>query len=253
MFRYAAISDIGISFDTNDDRIYVDGQIVDDNSCSGLKNTDYIFAAVADGVGGLARGYEAAEITLDYMKNLDADDVDRDNIRSAIESANKIVIMKQSELGLLNCLRTTLAAVYINKKQLYVINAGDSRVYRLRKDSFKQLSKDHSLVQLMIDTEQISVEESYTHSQRNIITKCIGQEEFVNARIVDFSEDYHEDDLYMICSDGVSDAMRNDELKDLILTYKDFSLLDICKAIIDNSKICGSEDNISVCLVRKEL
>lgn len=251
MFEFAAITDIGSKINVNDDRILVNESIIDAGSIVGKITNPFLIMAVADGVGGLQMGYEAAEITLRCLSQLNKPGLGRVDIRCAVEKSNRSIIQRQVELRNTSGLRTTLAAVYISEDICYVINAGDSRVYRYRDNMLEQLSKDHSIVQNMIDTGEITIEEAYLHSKRNVITKCLGEEEKVNARIVDYSEDIWLKDLFVICSDGISDCLRDFEIASIVADAE-ISLLDACKKLVEMAKDNGSTDNISICLFRKE-
>ena len=251
MYEYAAISDIGPKANINDDRILVNGKILDSGLINGKIIEPYTILAVADGVGGLQRGYEAAEMTLHTIADLNKPGLGRQDIRNAVECANKSVIQKQVEMNNPNALRTTLAAVYISESDCYVVNAGDSRVYRLRDGELVQLSKDHSVVQNMIDTGELNIDESYSHPKRNVITKCLGDESRVNARIVDYSDDIQINDLFVICSDGISDCLRDYEIANIVADLR-ISLQDACRKLVNKAIDNGSTDNISVCLLRKE-
>lgn len=251
MYEFAAITDIGPKFSVNDDRILVNERIIDDGSLEGNVSNTVLVAAVADGVGGLQRGYEAADISLNSLLELNKPGLGRTDIREAVESANRKIIHRQEELHDVNGLRTTLAAIYLSDNVCYVINAGDSRVYRYRQKILEQLSKDHSIVQNMIDIGEITVEESYLHPKRNVITKCLGEEAKVNARIVDFTDDIKEKDMFILCSDGISDCLRDPEMAGIV-GENGLSLLDMCRKILNKAIDNGSTDNISICLVRKE-
>lgn len=251
MYKYAAISDIGPQYEINDDRILIGNLIINSGEYSGETSEELMLLAVADGVGGLQLGYEAAEETLKSFSSINQPEMGRMQIRNAVESANKMVLHKQRKLNMLEGLRTTLAALYINANTAYVINAGDSRVYRFRNDEIELLSKDHSVVQNLIDTGEITEDQAYSHPKRNVITKCIGDEEKVNARIVDFSDDVKSGDIYILCSDGISDCMRSEEMKQ-ILIRENTPLLEKCRSFIHKAIDNGSTDNISICLMRKE-
>lgn len=252
MYNYAAITDIGPRFAVNDDRILVGNAIVSDGEIEGTIHDKFVLVAIADGVGGLQMGYEAAELTLCHLSNLNQPEMGRMNIRNTVESTNQKVISLQAELNINDGLRTTLAALYIDGQVAYVINAGDSRVYRFRNNFLEQLSKDHSVVQNLIDTGEITEEESYSHPKRNVITKCIGEEDKVNARIIDYSQDVFPDDLFLLCSDGISDCLRIEEMNEILLNRREMSLIEICRELINKALDNGSIDNISICLMKKE-
>ncbi len=252
MYRYAAYTDKGPVFEVNDDRVAVGNEITGNGGFSGVTDEPVIFAGVADGVGGLSRGYEAAEITLRTLTAINKPGVERTEITDSIEKANRIIRSRQTELNIEDGLRTTLAAIYIDNDVLFVINAGDSRVYRLRDGRLEQLSKDHSVVQNYIDTGKITEEESYDHPKRNVITKCIGDEDRVNARIIDLSGSLRDNDMFMLCSDGISDCIRTPEAEQLFMSGENDDLGHICRSFVQKAIENGSTDNISICLVRRE-
>lgn len=253
MISYAAKVDIGVYEPNNDDRLLIGSHIKETGTYEGKADNPYTIAAVCDGVGGMAQGYRAAVMTLKMLSCLDKPEVTSNDIRGVIEETNKLIKNVQCTENLRNGLMTTVAGVYIDGGRLIVFNAGDSRVYRFRYKYFTQLSKDHSLVQDLIDLGKISKEEAKTHPNKNIINKCIGNDESVIPRIVDLSDDFAKGDIYMICSDGVSDEVTDSEFKEIILEHKhDETLTECCELICQKAVENGSMDNMSVILLRKE-
>ena len=252
MYTYAAVCDIGPVSATNDDRVLIEKQLIGDDEVSGEIQNDCFLAAICDGVGGMAKGYEAAERTLEHLKELNVPGMERNDIRKVIENANRNVIAKQNEMGCNNGMRTTLVAIYYDGDVYYVINAGDSRCYRYRNGMLELLSRDHSVVQNMIDAGEITEEEARVHPKRNIITKCIGDEERVNARIIEHVDDSIVGDIYVLCSDGISDCLTDEQLASVIARNFESDLLSLSKELVREAIQFGSGDNISVCLIRKE-
>lgn len=231
----------------NDDRILVNGEILASGAIAGRIERPWLYAAVCDGVGGMAQGYKAAEQTLQVMKILDADGMRRGDIRQAAEQANLTVRKTQIATNQKNGMRATLAGLYLSGDASYVVNAGDSRVYRCREGKLTRLSRDHSVVQNLLDTGEITEQEAWHHPQRNVITKCIGDDERVNARIIELTGDVAENDRYLLCSDGVTDVLADEVIEHCM------SLADnpekTCRELLDLSLGAGSTDNISVCII----
>ncbi len=253
MFSFAVKVDIGVYEESNDDRALIVNHIVTDGELCGKINHDHIVATICDGVGGLAQGYRAAMMTLETVSQLNAFGRSEEDIRQLIEAANQKIRQCQIDENLRNGLRTTIAGIYADASHFFVYNAGDSRVYRFRYKFFSQLSKDHSFVQDLVDMGKITPEEAKDHPKKNIITKCIGNEDIVNPRITDMSDDFMEGDIIMICSDGISDEVLDQEFKEIIFEHKKDESLDICCAeLMDKAIRNGSKDNMSVILVRKE-
>lgn len=253
MYTYAAKVDIGVSEEQNDDRALIASILLTDGEISGKIEKRAVVAAICDGVGGLAQGYRAAMTTLERISHLNKQNVTINEIQDAIEEANNRVRNIQSIENLHKAMMSTIAGIYSDENKFIVFNAGDSRVYRFRFKYIMQLSKDHSLVQDLIDLGEISTDEAKCHKQKNIINKCIGYEEKVNARIIDMSGDYLEGDILVICSDGISDVLSDSDIKNIIIEHKsDDDLKECCQHIYNEALQNGSLDNLSVVLLRKE-
>lgn len=160
MFTYAVKVDIGVSAKNNDDRALIGKELVVEGEISGSCCKSYISSAVFDGVSGMTMGYKAAETAAEYLKILDKESVSAFDIRKCIEEANIKIRTMQTVENIPKGMRTTIAGFYADEKHIIIYNAGDSRVYRFRYRFFTQLSKEHSLVQQMIDAEQIIIEEA---------------------------------------------------------------------------------------------
>lgn len=252
MYSVAAKVDIGVYEKQNDDRALIGAQILTDGELSTRLNVEYVIAAVCDGVGGMAQGYRAAMMTVEECSHLNKSGISIENIRDAIEVANQRIRNVQNFENMPHGLRTTVAGVYADDERFYIFNAGDSRVYRFRFKYLTQLSKDHSYVQDLIDMGDISQEEAKSHPKKNVINKCIGHEELVNPRIIDMSDDFEDEDVILICSDGISDEMTDYDLKEILLEHsQDEDLLECCHLIYKRAIEKGSKDNMSIILLRK--
>lgn len=254
MFTYAALVDKGVFEESNDDRVWVAGELLKEGKLSGRISEEYLLTALCDGVGGLAKGYLAAETTLEFMKHLNRTGVEIDTIKKAVEEVNRRVRLLQEQENLPNGLRTTIAGLYLDSNRLLVWNAGDSRVYRLRYKYLTQLSKDHSLVQDLVDMGQITKEEVKSHPQKNIINKCIGHEEMVNVRVKDYTEDLYKGDLFLLCSDGITDCVDDRVLCDILSKHRNCEDLSLaCQEIYEAAIAAGTKDNMSIILLRKDV
>lgn len=254
MYSFMGLVDKGVYEEQNDDRIIIGSHILTDDIYSGKTDRPYIVASVCDGVGGLAQGYRAAMTTLELFSHLNRSDVTETVISDYIEIANRRIRNIQCVENQQNGLRTTIAGVYADENRFIVFNAGDSRVYRFRYKYLSQISKDHSLVQDMIDIGEIDIEEAKSHPQRNIINKCLGNDEIVNARVIDMSDDFVKGDIILICSDGITDEVYDAEIKEILLTHKNDESLELCGKLIHREAIeKGSKDNMSLILLRKDV
>ena len=253
MFRYAVLIDIGVHEDQNDDRVSVDGNIVEEGWLLGTADKDYFLAAVCDGAGGVKQGGRAAGMAVNGISECLAPGLSAADIRAAIERVNSRVVETGEAEGARKELMTTVAGIYANGENLIVFNAGDSRVYRLRGQYLRLLSKDHSYVQDLVDIGKITPEEAHLHPKKNIINKFIGIEQPVNPRVKEFTEDLLNGDIFMICSDGITDVLTDAEICEIMRSHsRDIKLDRCCSALRDAAVKAGSLDNITVLLIRKE-
>ncbi|UCE90417.1 MAG: serine/threonine-protein phosphatase, partial [Pseudomonadota bacterium] len=144
---------------------------------------------------------------------------------------------------------TTLALALFQDNSVVFAHVGDSRIYRLRGGELTQITSDHSLVQELVDNGYLSEEEARLSVSRNLITRALGIAENVEA---DVRQDETETgDLYLLCSDGLSDLVNDDDLKD-ILEARRMDMESAAKAMVDLANQKGGTDNISVILVSIE-
>ncbi len=255
MWNYAGFVDIGAVEEQNDDRAVIGLSLLSNGAISGKIETPYIVAAVCDGVGGRLSGDRAAEMSCEvfatktYLEGKTVND-----IIDAIESANEMIYLTKVKENAPNSLFTTIAGIYADDEHLFVCNVGDSRVYRLRYQYLMRLSKDHSLVQSLLDAGEITLEEAWNHKKKNVITNCLGTAEKVNPRVVDLSDDIQERDLFFICSDGICDVLKDEEIRDILVQYRNSdNLMECCEKFKKSAIEHGSKDNMSVILIRKEV
>lgn len=253
MFSYAGLVDMGVYEPHNDDRALLGTQLITEGCTAGQTDRPYFLAAVCDGVGGMKQGGRAAKLTVQALVPCCRAGLSADELREDIEQANTGLRDLQDEEGMPDGLRTVLAGLYADGTRLLVFNAGDSRVYRLRCGYVRQLSKDHSLVQDMLDLGEITPEQAKTHPQKNIVNKCLGNADIVNPRIKEWEDDLLAGDLLMICSDGICDVLAKEDIAGILAPHsKDGDLSEACRALRDAAVQNGSKDNMTVLLVRKE-
>lgn len=212
-------------------------------------NEDSVFCsprlvAVADGVGGAAAGEVASQWAINEMKTLErsrlasALDV---AVRGAVERANAILNFLVECRPELSGMATTLTAVALSNDGDYVIaNVGDSRSYLLRAGELRQMTRDQSLVQELIDRGAITPDQAREHPQRSIVLESldggehtIGQPDLQRARL---------GDRLLLCSDGISDYLTDDEIAVALRTA---SCASAARQLVDLALEAGSRDNAS--------
>lgn len=254
-------SDVGLERKHNEDAFLI-GSIIENKEdvytevyleSSFIKKYGFLIA-VADGIGGHAAGDVASELALNHLSRfflssqnalLQNEEVIKTLKDSIIAAHNVILDMGKTNIDY-SGMGTTLVGTYFTSNKLYVYNVGDSRLYRFRNGALRQLTKDHSLVQILIDTRQIIHEESYTHPQKNVITNSLGGgDNKCKPDIVD-NLTYFTGDIFLLCSDGLSDMVAEDIIEGILNSEKSIQEKVIC--LINTANDNGGKDNITVVL-----
>jgi len=207
---------------------------------------------VADGVGGHGHGDFASALALDIFKNTFAQSENFGDIPSFLRKTTLVVaamVLQKSavEPEYQNC-GTTLTGFFIEHNKFYTINVGDSRCYHYTKDHLKRITKDHSVIQDMLDKNEITEVEAFTHPKRNMMTSAIGQA--ISMLKIDI-EGPHEIDFGEILfafSDGVHDALTEKQIQTLIDKHSKNN--DLAQKLVDASFAAGGKDNITAVYYR---
>ncbi len=207
--------------------------------------------AVSDGMGGALAGEVAARMAVetvrDRMLQLQAHDVYsrlpfHERLRLSIEEANILINGESQTNPAHKGLGATFTAVATLGDQLYFAQVGDSRAYLIRQNSIHRVTKDQSLVQQLIDAGQITEEEAETHNYRNVILQALGAHSNVNVEVS--SLPLCNLDTLVICSDGLSGKVHQDEIARIVHEAGDFK--SACQRLINLANERGGEDNITV-------
>jgi len=214
---------------------------------------DMLIIGVADGMGGHRAGEVASGIvamtlpaifTWDTIKNPDAE---RENILAG--SIKKMIkgISERANMPEYQGMGTTLVTAIIKDDEVTLANIGDSRAYLHNDKGLKQVTKDHSFVQSLIDAGAIDEEEAFDHPQKNVISKSIGKNPDVEAEI--YSICIEESDTLLLCSDGLNDMLRREEIEEIMNGNE--GLHEIAKKLLDEANERGGKDNITIALARR--
>ena len=208
---------------------------------------------LADGVGGgnsgeIASRTAVSEIANYVVKHPLSHLLDKYEIvgymRDAFEAANtKIYDMARAHEENFG-MATTAIIVYVNKGKAYIGNIGDSRLYLIN-DEIRQITMDHSLVEELIRNGQLDRNKGRNHPEKNIITRAMGSR---NEAVPDFFEiTLSPGDRILICSDGLSNMVENDEIRDIVRENDD--LEKVVDTLIDRANYYGGNDNISAVVI----
>jgi protein phosphatase len=141
---------------------------------------------------------------------------------------------------------TTMVAAVAKEGKLYVANIGDSRLYAVDGE-IRQITMDHSLVEEMIRNGELERKKGRNHPEKNLITKAMGSKDEI---IPDFFEiDIKPEERYLLCSDGLSNMVEDDEIRDIVV--ENYNLDEAAQALIDRANYYGGSDNVSVVIISK--
>ena len=237
-----AASRVGCVRNNNEDMVFAYDKFVRSEAYQTefmTENVDRFVIALADGMGGHLAGEVASADTLenlrffvsDMPKGLSVSEVNK-TMEVWLDSIHKIITSKGHADPSMEGMGTTLVAVIYYEGKYFWINCGDSRLYRLRDGKLAQLTTDHSLNTLRGEKR---------HS--NIITNCIGAGcKHTYMDMVEFTDDFRRGDVYMVCSDGLSDMVSDDVIEQMMINGVSANRL--CEAAIEK----GGFDNVSVCV-----
>ena len=210
-----------------------------------------VLAVVCDGMGGANSGNIASQKATEvitsffersYRKGLDAVGITA-LLQSAILSANIEIFDLASKKKELSGMGTTVVAAYVSNEFTVISHNGDSRAYLIDTE-VTQLTRDHSVVQFLIENGKLTYEEARVHPRRNVITRALGIEAEV---LVDSGEfKIKEGQSLLLCSDGLSNFITKEEIKDI---FDNFDIQDVVKALVDKANNNGGGDNITVVTV----
>jgi PPM family protein phosphatase len=206
------------------------------------------FFALADGMGGHNAGEVAAQTAIHSLATAVKEAKSSEFLdwihllRYAIEEANLVVYQIGQEKAECQGMGTTLCCLLLSKNSAIYAHVGDSRIYRLRNQKLSLLTQDHSLFAKWLKNCKST---STPFPYRNIITRAIGTSLKANPEIA-YSESLP-GDLFLLCSDGLSDVLELEEIENILLTFPDLEIAS--KKLIEMAKLKGSCDNITLLLV----
>lgn len=170
-----------------------------------------------------------------------------DSLIAAVRQANRAILSYGEEQSGARGLGCTVTSALIQDDRASIVNVGDSRTYLLRNGELSVLTKDHSLVQRLVDEKQITPDEVYTHPQRNLIYRSLG----AGHKNVDpdvFHQPLLDRDMLLLCSDGLWEMVRRQDLISILQQEDDPA--QICDRLIDAANAHGGEDNITAIVVK---
>jgi protein phosphatase len=206
---------------------------------------------VADGMGGHQAGEVASQLAVhtvirEFMAELSYDMPENYQkwLKSAVAIANQMILNRGQEdhveMG------TTLVMAVVVGSNVHIVNVGDSRAYLISESGIRQLTKDHTFVQKLVEVGAITPEQAIDHPHRNILTQAVGTTEDITIDL--FNEKLQENDYLLLCSDGLWDELSNQEIWQIVMSAD--SAQAACQALVDATNAAGGRDNIAIVLVK---
>lgn len=246
MLRSGGVTDIGKVRKINQDNF----NIIEDKN---------IFI-VADGMGGHAAGDQASRIAVStitevlssydfateiYVPKSTSMSVE-ELLRLAVQEANEqILLTSMSNPDLQGMGTTVVLTIYTTDGQIYIGNVGDSRIYLIRQQQITKVTKDHSVVQQLIDAGMITEEEAEVHPYKNVITRCLGQQAVVEPDTQKLA--LEDGDWVLLCTDGLSNMVSSQQMVETLALFEDPQ--EACTQLVTMANEKGGTDNITVVLL----
>lgn len=212
-----------------------------------------LLCVLCDGMGGAKSGNIASSLAIDVfvqeVKRVHkaglSQEATEQMLRSAAKLANFTVFDQAQQFEEFDGMGTTLVAAYIAGKKTTIVNVGDSRCYAVSRDGIRQVTEDHSLVQMMIKRKELTPEQARTYPGKNYITRAIGTEQTLECDL--FKLKLEKGDALLLCSDGLSNLL--DEQEILFEVVHGVNKEYCCQRMLDIAKMRGAPDNVTSVLV----
>jgi serine/threonine protein phosphatase PrpC len=248
----AGLSDVGLQREHNEDSFIV------------LKEHDLF--VVADGMGGHRAGDIASRIATEtiseFFRTTANDDVtwpfhfdtnlseEENRLLTGIRVANRQIFERSTRSRECHGMGTTVVGAMFSskKRRMYIGHVGDSRCYRIRDAKIQLMTRDHSLINDYLLAMPDLTDEQKNELPKNVITRALGMQDHV---VVDLQhDDPHQGDIYVLCSDGLSGMVSDDDIKQIVTGTAE--VRDACRQLIERANERGGEDNITAVLIKIE-
>ena len=241
--KIAAITDIGSCRQENQD-----------NYCAQQLAGGTAWGLVCDGMGGVNGGRLAARIATDTMQQYFARQMhalqpgaEKAFMMHGFDVTNRAVYEKATSDPEMMGMGTTGVCAYAGGGFAHIVHAGDSRAYLYHRGALRQITRDHSMVQQLVDSGQITREQALLHPQKNLITRALG----VAANIVpEYNRcEIEEGDILLLCTDGLTNMVPDEEIARIL---QDTAFFDAAGVLISRALQAGGQDNVTVLLMGVE-
>ena len=235
------VSDVGAVRKQNQDAYYVSPA-----------DARYPFAVVCDGMGGARAGNVTSSMAVESFaatvgEGLNGEKPDVESLlRRAVEQANELVCYRAAMDESCRGMGTTLVAAVVGPERVYLVNVGDSRAYMVSHQGIRQLTRDHSVVEDLVERGEITHEEARLHPQKNLITRALGAE--AQVAVDSYVTQRQEGTLILLCSDGLSNVVTDQEL--LFELIHGGPASEGCERLLHLALSRGAPDNVTAVLIQ---
>lgn len=222
------------------------GLVRSHNEDSLVERSDVGLWAVSDGMGGHSAGDVASGLVVAAICQLSSDRVSPDGIRQALEAVNDDLLLRSQSGGQDRTMGATVTVLGVDGTKYFCVWAGDSRLYLLRNGRLTQLTRDHRLVQDLLDAGRITEEEARKHPRRNVITRAVGVAKDLELDGCDGT--LEAGDTFLLVTDGVTGACSDEEIQTALAAKTfDEAADDLVRRCLDH----GAPDNLTLLLIKK--
>ena len=247
--KIGMLTDVGQVRPVDEDSILVANLSFGVNS----ESSKFLLLAVADGMGGHAKGEEASKIALNAIARAVIPDLLNNTsftkiLEKGIQNANQDILDYTAKNPEASGMGTTSVCAVVKDNQIHLANVGDSRAYRVSDDEICRVTKDHSYVQALIDEDEITEEQAREHPRKNEITRAVGIMPSIEVDTMKLTLD--SDESLLLCCDGVIAHLSDDDIHKIIRDSPDPQTA--CQEIVDMANERGGSDNISLIILSSE-
>jgi protein phosphatase len=203
--------------------------------------------AVADGMGGAQAGEVASKLAASALEDAEGPLHGVERVAALVREANRRVYERATSDPAASGMGTTMTVALVENGVVAIGHVGDSRAYLVRNGRMEQLTDDHSLVNELLKSGKLSPEEAEIHPQRSVITRAVGTDPDVDVDA--FTIDAQEGDVFLLCSDGLTDMVEDEDILDVIERHRD-DLDRMVRSLVAAANRGGGEDNITAVAFR---
>ena len=239
-FKYVTLTDVGLKRSDNEDSFGV------------FDVEDGLLVVVCDGLGGNKAGDVASKLAVQTIaktfQNL-SDTEYLERIKLSILEANKKVMEESNKDFDRKGMATTAETLFLKDDTAFWGHVGDSRIYYLKNNKLKQLSKDHSLIQKLIDEGYLTLKEAENHPNKNIIMRALGDSDNVEVDVSKMKINAADFGKFFICTDGVTTVVQNDELEKILNNDNVHYISEVIANLVEKR---GAPDNYTFVIITGE-